>query len=720
MRPIILIIGVLLIALMSAIRVADPLAVQTVRNLYFDTLQQIAPRQPADVPVRIVDVDEASLAEFGQWPWPRDLLAELVHELQGLGAAVIVFDVLFAEPDRYSPSRLLRNPKLAGVLEQGGVDDTIVELDNDAVFAQAIGNTNVVLGVAETRDVGSNFAYNKAGFVEIGLQPSLGVRQSDATTPLVSQLGELASGIGSITVSAFGQTNIVRTVPLLWRNENGLIPGLSLEALRVALGETTFVVGGSQELEGVVDYISFGGLTVPTTEDGQFWVRYREYDAADYVSVKDVFDTDKKQSLKSQLEGHIVLVGTSAPGLLDIRATPLGVNVPGVSIHAQIIEQILLGEFLYRSDFVAGLELLAFIVFGGVVTLVMARYRAAVSIASGGVAALLLVAGSFYAFVSAGLLFDVTFPIIGGAVNFGALAAYQFIIVDREKRFMRAMFSHHVSPTVLNEMEQNEFSLELGGETRDITVLFVDVRDFTALSENFNSTDLVSLLNKLFTTLGAAILKQQGTIDKFMGDAIMAFWNAPLTIADHKERACMAMLEMRAALERFNNSPDMVGKKPIRIGMGCATGAACVGNIGSVERFNYTAIGDTVNVAARVETSSKTVGYDIVLLRQTPQPALELALLPAGIIDVKGKSERLPLDIIVGGEQVAQSHEFEELKQMHFELVGALQAGAARTKIDNLIARCRQCAKSVEPNLDLFYAHIADRKADFLPTIEQV
>ncbi|MEO1750016.1 MAG: CHASE2 domain-containing protein, partial [Pseudomonadota bacterium] len=318
------------------------------------------------------------------------------------------------------------------------------------------------------------------------------------------QLRDLAAGIGSITVSAMGQTNIVRTVPLLWRSDNGLLPGLSLEALRVALGETTFIVGGSQELEGVVDYIRFGGLTVPTTEHGQFWVYYRPYDQTDYVSVKDILAGNDETALRNALEGHIVLVGTSAPGLLDIRATPLGVNVPGVSIHAQIIEQILLGEFLHRSDLIGGLEILAFLLLGGVVTLVMARYRAVISIAAGGLAAVFLVGGSFYAFVSSGVLFDATFPIIGGAINFGALAAYQFIVVDREKRFMRTMFSHHVSPSVLQEMEQNDYSLELGGETREITILFVDVRDFTALSENFESTELVSLLNQLFTTLGAA------------------------------------------------------------------------------------------------------------------------------------------------------------------------------------------------------------------------
>ncbi|MEO1745546.1 MAG: adenylate/guanylate cyclase domain-containing protein, partial [Pseudomonadota bacterium] len=680
-------IGFTLVLLVTAIRAVDPFPTQVLRSLYFDTLQQMAPRADADLPVRVVDIDEASLAAVGQWPWPRTELANLVTALDDYGAAVIAFDVIFAEPDRLSPSRVLENPAIGALVRDAVEPDDIARFDNDLVFAEAIANANVVLGIAENRAETATQPYDKAGFVEIGQAPSAGLFGYQATTALVDPLRDAAIGLGGMNVSPAGQTNVVRTVPLLWRTDDGIVPSLSVEALRVALGESTYVVGGTQDLKGVTEYLRLGQFSVPTTDDGEIWVRYRPNDSDMYVSAKDVLDGDRSVELQQALQGHIVLVGASAAGLLDIRATPLGENVPGVSIHAQIIEQILQGDFLHRSDLIAGLEVLAFVFLGILVTLVLAYRSAVMAVMAGALAAITLVAGSFYAFVAHGILFDITFPVIGGAANFGALTAYQFIAVDHEKRTIRNLFSHYVSPGVLKKMEDDDYAVELGGETRAVTIMFIDVRNFTALSENMEPSELVTLLNRLFSTLTAAILDQQGTIDKFMGDAIMAFWNAPLALPDHERRACLAMLEMRAALQRFNASPQMADQKPIATGMGCATGMACVGNIGSTDRFNYSAIGDTVNVASRVETACRSIDYDIVVLSATAEKAGDLAALHAGQIEVKGKSARLPVDILVGDADVAETEAFQQLKSRHAALLAKLVAVGVCDETETLITQ---------------------------------
>ncbi|MGE0584052.1 MAG: CHASE2 domain-containing protein [Flavobacteriaceae bacterium] len=713
MRNPFLILGLLLVVAMAGVRAYDPFPTRAFRAFYFDLLQRVSPRPYVDAPVRIVDIDDASLAAIGQWPWPRTKLAELVEKLNAYGAAVIGFDVMFSEADRYSPARLLEDPAVAGLLEGPRDTAALRRLDYDQLFADAMRAGNVVLGVAATLADSAHEPYDKAGFVEIGEHPSAGLPTVGKLTPLVPSLREAAARIGEINVSPGSESNVVRTVPLVWRAESGLVPSLSLEVLRVALGQTTMIVSGSPDLRGVTEAVQVGDYAIPTTADGQIWVRYRHDDPRLYVSAKDVLADAQTPELRAALEGNIVLVGTSAAGLLDIRAVPLGENIPGVSIHAQIIEQVLLDQFLYRSDFVRGLELLAFIAIGIVVSVVMSRFGAATSISAGAAAAVTILAGGFYLFLKHGILFDVTFPLVGGAVNFGCLAAFQFIVVDREKRVIQRSFAHYVSPTVLKELEARGYHLELGGEIRPVTVMFSDIRNFTHLSETMSPSDLVTLLNALFSTLADAILEEQGTIDKFIGDAIMAFWNAPVELADHEARACLAVLGMRTALARFNETLERDGKPPIRIGMGCASGIACVGNIGSAQRFNYSVIGDTVNVASRIESSCKAVGYDIVLLRSTALAASELATLPAGFVELKGKTDRLAIDILVGDAAVARSEAFASLRAAHEKLIEALAGRNMRAAKGRLVKDCLSHAAAVDPALVTFYARIVERAEDF-------
>ena len=705
-------VGLALIVLGCFIRAIDPYPIRTTRLVYFDILQRLLPREydPA-LPVRVVDIDEKSLDIWGQWPWPRTLLAQMVQRLGEYGAAAVAFDMLFVEPDRYSPSRLLSDPKLASILSAQG---NAAQLDNDVVFGSAIAEWPVVMGVAARLTGNDGHVRSKAGIVEIGENPAAGLFSVPQWTPLAVPLDRDATGIGGVNVSPLGGTGVVRRVPVLWRGPDGVLPGLGLEALRVATGEPVIFAEGAPDQAGIMLAVELAGLHLPTTENGEVWVRYRRDDPRLYVSANDILKADNDPILREKIEGQIVLVGTSAAGLFDIHQTALGESVPGVSIHAQVIEQILLGDNLTRSDVTAALELLAFILLGVVVTVVMSSFGAVASFLAGGISAAVVLAISWLAFQNQAVLFDATFPLAGGMANFGLLAGYLFISTEREKRVIRQMFSHYVAPEILDEMDASGQQLQLGGETQPITVMFSDIRGFTPLSERISATDLVALLNELFSVIGDQVLHERGTIDKFIGDALMAFWNAPLAVEDHPRRAAQAALLMRQALVTFNASEVMRDHPPIALATGCATGQACVGNIGSRRRFNYTVIGDVVNVAARIEQSCRQVEYDILVSESVFQVAeKDLAMLEAGLVYLKGKSDLEPVFALVGDRSVAQSAGFRKLQQMHQNLVAAIRARQPQADIEQMCQSCADQSARVEPGLLAFYEALPRRSADF-------
>lgn len=694
------------------VRAIDPYPIRTTRLVYFDILQRLSPRSydPA-LPIRVVDIDEDSLGKWGQWPWPRTLLAEMVQRLGEYGAAAVAFDMLFVEPDRYSPSRLLNDPKLTKLLSAQG---DAAQLDNDVLFGSAIVDLPVVMGVAARLTESDTQVVPKAGIVEIGERPAEGLFSVPHWTPLAAPLGRDAAGIGGVNVTPLDGTGVVRRVPVLWRGPNGVMPGLGLEALRVATGEPVIFAEGAPDEAGIMLGVELAGFLMPTTENGEVWVRYRRDDPRLYVSAEDILQVDDDPTLRSKIEGRIVLVGTSAAGLFDIHQTALGESVPGVSIHAQVIEQILLGENLTRSDVTAALELLAFICLGVVVTVVMSKFGAVASFLAGGISAAVVLMTSWLAFQNQSVLFDATFPLAGGIANFGLLVGYLFISTEREKRVIRQMFGHYVAPEILDEMDASGHTLQLGGETQPITVMFSDIRGFTPLSEKISAVDLVALLNELFSVIGDQILHERGTIDKFIGDAVMAFWNAPLPVEDHPRRAAQAALLMRRALVDFNASEVMRGHPPISLATGCATGQACVGNIGSRRRFNYTVIGDVVNVASRIEENCRHVEYDILVSKSVFEATEnELAMLEAGLVFLKGKTDLEPVYVLVGDKSVEQSAEYKKLDIAHQGLLTAIRARQPQSEIETLCRQCAALGERIEPGLRAFYGALPGRTADF-------
>ncbi len=615
-----------------------------------------------------------------------------------------------------SPARILGDSELRARL---GLDETGPSADlpdNDLIFADALRRGNVVLAFGTSAERLEQPPV-KAGFAYTGEDPASSITRLRGGAWLLPVLAEAAAGIGSVNLSNDNSASIVREVPILWSDGRQLFPSLIGEALRVAQGAQTYVVNADQAT-GDVQSVRIGAFEVPTGPDGEFNVYYTVPVPSRYLSAAEVFDNARLSALAPELEGRIILIGTSAAGLFDIHKTALGYSVPGVEIHAQAMEQIINGQFLLKLDWTRALELLALFVGCLTVGLTTTYGGARIAFVLGAAISSLIAFGSWYAFRYMGILIDFSFPLAGGLVVWFAATAFRYIVTDREKRGIRTAFSHYVHPSVLKEIERNHSQVELGGENCELTVLFTDVRNFTSLSERLTPSELVSFLNRLLGRLGDAIAEEGGVIDKFIGDSVMAFWNAPLRQSDHAQRACAAALKMREAVREMNESktfalPEAVARDAaIEIGVGINTGPACVGNVGSSERFNYSAIGDAVNVAARAESACKEVGYDLVICESTAAQAPGFAFLDAGSIQLKGKSDRVPVMILVGGESVKASRAFERLRSRYDALFGIL-AEASAGDAQDVLADCRELAVGVDPKLLRYLDCVLERCEDF-------
>ena len=694
---------------LGLLRAADPYPVQALREIAFDFYQRSQPRPSAEFPIRVVDIDEASLREVGQWPWPRDRLALIIDRLTEMGAAAIALDMLLPEADRLSPARIAESLK--------GIADPAILPDYDAVLAAAIAKAPVVLGFAESAFSPGLPEAPKSGFAVSGVNPIGAVpRLQGAVLPL-PQLAQAAPGLGSLSLSAADSADVVRRVPLLWSDGKQFFPTLAIEALRLALGVSTIVVLGETEGEGFVDSVRVGDVTVPTMPGGELWLYYREPTPELYVSARDILAPGYAQSA-ARIAGHVVFVGTSASGLLDIHGTTLGDNVPGVSIHAQAIEQMLAGAYLTRTDWVSGFEIVGFLALGALLVFALLRLGPLPGLLIGAASLFGTVAFSWLMFSTRGLMIDPSFPVAGLALVYASLVFFQFRITDADKRQIRRAFGYYVAPSLLAEIERNGERLKLGGETRQLSVMFTDVRDFTPLSERLEPQRILFVLNTLFGALGARIVEELGTIDKFVGDAIMAFWNAPVDVADHARRACRAALGMRETLRGLNAADGFglkgadAGTDEIVIGIGICTGEALVGNMGLETRFDYSAVGDTINIASRVEGACKEVGYDIVVVEATRAAAADFAFLEAGSVQLKGKRHREAIHILVGDPELAKSPEFLALRAEHGRVLAALRDGRDAM---GLIASCGLSAAPIDPRLVQFYEKLMSRCADFAP-----
>jgi adenylate cyclase len=696
-----------------ALRIWDPSPVARLRAVVFDTYQQIRPRTyDPRLPIRIVDIDEDSLKKVGQWPWPRTVLADLVRKLEEDGAATIGLDIVFPEPDRLSPANALRFwPKSAAL---DGLREEVEKLpSNDHVLAEAIGQGAVVLGFIAAPQ-GTSIPEAKAGIAQNGDDPRLFVPNYPGAAASLTELQDKASGSGSLNwVPEHDQ--IIRRLPMIVRVGDGLYPSFAADMLRLAQGASTYVVKSSGasgeksfgEKTGIVK-VRIGDYEVPTEADGQMVIRFTRQAKQRYLPAWRVLNGEIG---KEDIEGRLIIIGTSAAGLLDLRATPLEASVPGVELHAQVIEQILQGSFLQRPDFATPAELLYILVLGILIALLIYRLGALGSAVVGGIAVAAVVAVSWYAFDVFGYLVDPIYPAIALTAIYVAGTLFVFLRTERERNRVRHAFGHYMAPALVERLAADPSRLKLGGETRDMTLLFSDVRGFTGISEGLDAEELTHFLNTLFTPLSNIILEEQGTIDKFMGDAVMAFWNAPLDDSEHPSHACHAALRIMAQMpglnERWRQEAEAKGRafKPVQIGIGVNTGICCVGNLGSETRFDYSVIGDNVNVASRLEGQSKT--YDLVTIvgESTTARAPDFAFLEIDLLKVKGRTEATRIFTLLGDSAFKQSHGFIDLATRHGTFLQKYRAkdwDAAETL-------ARECGRLAGNSLQRLYALYHER-----------
>jgi adenylate cyclase len=712
----VLIVGTVILASL-ALRIWDPSPVARLRSLVFDAYQRVDPRVfDPSLPVRIVDIDEESLKQVGQWPWPRTVLANLVDKLNANGAAAVGFDMVFPEPDRMSPANTLRfwpkSDALAGLREE------VEKLpSNDQVFAEAIGKGPVVLGFIATPQ-GTSIPETKAGFAHGGDDPKLFAPFYQGAAASLKELQDKAQGAGSLNwIPEHDQ--IIRRMPMVIRVGDRLYPSFAADMLRLAQGASTYVVKSSGasgekafgEKTGIVG-VKVGEFEVPTEANGQMWIRFTPESKHRYVPAWKVLNGEIGADA---IEGRILIIGTSAAGLLDLRATPLEASVPGVSLHAQAIEQILQGAYLQRPDFATPAELLYILVLGLLIAFLIYRMGALGSAVLGGLAIVSVIGVSWYAFDAFGWLVDPIYPAIALTAIYLAGTLVVFLRTERERNRVRHAFSHYMAPALVERLAGDPSRLKLGGETRDMTLLFSDVRGFTTISEGLDAEELTRFLNSLFTPLSNIILEEQGTIDKFMGDAVMAFWNAPLDDSQHPSHACSAALrmmrEMKVLNERWREEAEAKGRpfKPVRLGIGLNTGVCCVGNLGSETRFDYSVIGDNVNVASRLEGQSKTYDVGTVVGESTTARAPDFAFLELDLLKVKGKTEATRAFALLGDSALKQSQNFIALTERHGEFLARYRA----KDWDAAEALSRECEKMNISRLEHLYTLYRERIAFF-------
>ena len=630
---------VVVAAVLLGVRIDNGDMIKTLRYKTWDYFQQIHPRNSISDSITVVNITEDDLKRYGQWPWPRHVMAMLHAHIADAGAILVNYNILFAEPDRMSGVEYLKSMPMTNELrEQLGS----VLLDTDGIFSNILKESgNAVILMSVKNDAGVELPSTTQIIEKGNVKPWLYNYQG-----IVAPTQKISAGVAGIGVNVTSPEPdaVVRKIPVLIRISGKIYPSMLLENVRLLNGSKRIKVIAKEH--GIDEVLVSKKAGVPVNHLAEMYINYADPEKYVQMSATEIFSNSFNEN---KIKGRIVVVGMDAAGLSVLKYTPHGLTTDQM-ISAQALDTLLTGKLLLRTPQADTLEIL-FIGFLGLLMIILIP-RVSVLFS---VPLLLFVMGgisyaSFMAYANKGFLVDPSFAVLYIFLIWSHSTYNNFATQSRLRKQIKKQFEHYLDPGMVKKLQKDPSLLKLGGETKQMTFLFSDIRGFTPISEKYkgNPEGLTKLINRFLTRMTDVIIKNGGTIDKFMGDCIMAFWNAPIANPKHKQMAIKSAIEMQTELVKLNKRLIAEGLPQINIGIGINSGEALVGNMGSEQRFDYSVIGDAVNLASRLESSSKTLGKTLVIgeeTRRTIENKFSFEYIDS--ITVKGKTEKIKVYTIL-------------------------------------------------------------------------
>jgi len=595
---------VILATLLFAGRLFDVSPVETLRLKTFDYYQKISPRDVTTNSVVIVEITEQDLKKYGQWPWPRNLIANLHNRIYQYGAKVIQYNIIFAERDR---------------------------LGKDENFAQKLAGTNTIM-MYSVKDSATDGQVAKVPVVKQG-EPDKFLYSFKGVVTNIPELLRFANGAG-VNIMIPNIDGTIRQIPLFVNTDIGTIPNQILDTIRVYNQNTKYKIVADKN--GIKEIHTSKNKKIKTNANAMFNINFADTNTINKYSVTDIIKN------KIDLQNKIVVVGLNAAGLSYLKDTPLGV-MTDTQISAQAIETDLTDTQLIRNGNTNLIEIVAVFVFGFLLIYIIPKLGITTTVLTYMTLVATIITCSLIAYNTSYIMLDASFPVLFVTIVWGHLVFNSFAKQFRLRQQIKKQFEHYLDPRMVKRLQKDPSLLKLGGETRTMTFMFSDIRGFTPISEKYkgNPQGLTKLINRFLTRMTNIIIKNGGTVDKFMGDCIMAFWNAPLNTPGHEKLAVRTALQMQKELKKLNRELKKEKLPQINIGIGINTGQALVGNMGSDQRFDYSVIGDDVNLASRLESSSKELGHTLVIGEKTKKKCKGFKFKSLGTINVKGKTEHI-------------------------------------------------------------------------------
>ncbi|MFX4266304.1 CHASE2 domain-containing protein [Aliarcobacter butzleri] len=696
---------------LSAIYIFFPSLPDSLDNRLRDYLFTIRGELPHNQNVVIVDIDETSIKSLGQWPWSRDKLAKILENLTLANVGIVGLDIVFAEEDRTSPHKILQDLKIYKK-----------DVPNyDLEFANIVENSPVILGyqfdLVKKDNANAKVPQIPAIFIEKDKpQDKSYLIEAYNTILNIPQIQDKAYSSGFFN-NIPDDTGIIRSVPLVISYDDTIYPSLALEVIRVINNTQKVVV---QYDENGISNIVLDDISIPTDRYGRMLINFRGPERSfKYISAIDIYNNSFD---KSEIDGKIVLIGTSAAGLFDLRATPFDSIFPGVEVHANIIDNILMQDFIYKASWLDGANILIIFVLS-IIVVMLTTYTTfwanPIIFISFSTSYLFLVYNLLFGY---GIVLNILFPIATVLIASIMTTLFDYFYNIKKEEAIKAKFASKVSKNVMDDILKNIDKNEFSAKSKEVTIFFSDIRGFTNISEKLDAKELISFLNRYMQPMSEIIIKYQGTIDKFIGDAIMAYWNAPIDIKNHCDLALKASLEQLEVLEKLNVELQKENLPKIDIGIGLNTGTVIVGEMGSSLRSDYTVIGDTINLGSRVESLCKYYDSKLNISNFTKDKLQEEYIFRfLDLVKVKGKNEPVEIWQVLGKGEAKESLK-EELDLYHkaiefyknSDFLNALEIFESLENNENktnkniykiYITRCKEFIKTPPKNFDGVYEH---------------